>query len=246
MRTALSRDSPRAVARRSGLSSVVSCLNLGIPGRFGHFIGGEFVEPSDGQYFDNLSPVDGQPFIQAAQGTKADVDRAVEVASSAFTSTWSKTSVTDRSNMLLKMADIVEANAERLAKIETLDNGKAVRETLVTDVPLAVDHFRLPALSALRRAAHPRSAPTLCRCASRSLWASSARSFPGARPAASGTSPPSMDGGEKGATRVGGRRDVPTSSWPPFSTSDARRPTRVDCIDAHATHSLFSRCYGLP
>lgn len=141
-RTALSNDSPRAAARRCGLTSVVACLNLGLPRKFGHFIGGEFVEPSAGEYVDNLSPLDGRPFIQAAQGTKADVDRAVEAAQSAFASTWSKTSVTERSNMLLKIADIVEANTERLAKIETMDNGKAVRESSATDLPLAIDHLR--------------------------------------------------------------------------------------------------------
>jgi aldehyde dehydrogenase len=130
------------VARRRGLTSVVAALNLGLPSKFGHFIGGEFVEPQNGQYSDIVSPLDGVPFIQAAVGSKGDVDRAVEAANTAFTSTWSKKSVTERSNMLLKIADIIEANSERLAKIETVDNGKAVRETLASDLPLAVDHFR--------------------------------------------------------------------------------------------------------
>jgi len=134
--------SPRAEASRRGMASVDAGLDLGLPGKFGHFIGSEFVEPRDGQYFDNLSPLDGLPFIQAAQGTKADVDRAVEAAKKAFASTWSKASVTARSNMLLKMADIVEKNADRLAKIETLDNGKAIRESSATDLPLAIDHLR--------------------------------------------------------------------------------------------------------
>ena len=89
-----------------------------------------------------MSPIDGKPFIQAARGTKADIDAAVDAATAAYWSTWSKVSVTERSNMLLRIADIVEANAERLAKIETVDNGKAVRESNAADIPLVIDHFR--------------------------------------------------------------------------------------------------------
>jgi aldehyde dehydrogenase len=124
------------------LASVADGLGLGLPPKFGHFIGGEFVEPIEGKYFDNISPVDGKAFIQAARGTKADVDAAVEAATNAYWSHWSKASVTERSNLLLKVADIIEANAERLAKIETVDNGKAVRECMAADLPLVVDHFR--------------------------------------------------------------------------------------------------------
>ena len=83
----------------------------------GHFIDGDFVEPNEGKYFDNVSPIDGETFIQAARGNKADVDKAVASAHAAFTSTWSKTSVTERSNMLLKIADVIEANLERLAQV---------------------------------------------------------------------------------------------------------------------------------
>lgn len=134
-------DSQRAVAHRCGLASIAG-RDMGLPERYGHFIGGEFVEPISGKYFDNPSPLDGLPFIQAAHGTKADVDRAVVAANAAFTSKWSKTSATERSNILLKIADIIEKNTERLAKIETLDNGKAVRESMSTDLPLTADHFR--------------------------------------------------------------------------------------------------------
>ena len=98
----------------------------------------QFVEPAEGQYFDNVSPIDGKTFIQAARGTKADVDAAVDAANAAYWSNWSKVSVTERSNMLLKIADIVAANADRLAKIETVDNGKAVRESMAADIPLVV------------------------------------------------------------------------------------------------------------
>ena len=106
-------------------ASVSAGLNL--PAKYGHFIGGKFVEPVGGEYFDNVSPIDGNVFIQAARGAKADVDNAVTAATDAYWSTWSKASVTERSNMLLKIADIIEANADRLAKIETVDNGKLPR-----------------------------------------------------------------------------------------------------------------------
>jgi len=115
---------------------------LGLPDKFGHFINGSFVEPVEGQYFDNLSPINGKKFIEAARGTKADVDVAVKAANAAYWSNWSKVSVTERSNMLLKIANIIEANADRLAKVETVDNGKAVRESMAADLPLTIDHFR--------------------------------------------------------------------------------------------------------
>ncbi|MBS1635764.1 MAG: aldehyde dehydrogenase [Bacteroidetes bacterium] len=109
--------------------------------RYGHFINGKFVAPVSGEYFDNLSPVDGKVFTQAARGNKADIDLAIEAAHQAFT-TWSKTSVTYRSNLLLKIADIMEENLEYLATVETIDNGKAIRETRAADLPLCIDHFR--------------------------------------------------------------------------------------------------------
>jgi len=125
-----------------GLASVANSLSLGLPAKYGHFIDGEFKEPVGGGYFDNVSPIDGQPFIKAARGSKADVDDAVRAANAAYWDHWSKVSVTERSNMLLKIADIIEANLERLARIETVDNGKAVRECMAADLPLVIDHFR--------------------------------------------------------------------------------------------------------
>ena len=80
-----SRAAPLVAARARTLASVADNLDLNLPAKFGHFINGEFVEPADGQYFDNLSPIDGQNFIQAARGTKADVDKAVDAANAAFT-----------------------------------------------------------------------------------------------------------------------------------------------------------------
>lgn len=130
----------RAVPAVRAFASVAA--NLGLPSKYGHFINGKFVEPRDGKYFDNISPIDGKPFIKAARGTKADVDAAVDAANAAYKTSWSKASVTVRSNILLKIADIIEANADKLAKIETVDNGKPVRESIAADLPLVIDHFR--------------------------------------------------------------------------------------------------------
>ena len=94
-----------------------------LPSEFGNFINGKFVPPVDGIYFDNLSPVDGKVFIKAARSGKKDIDIAVDAANEAFVG-WSKVSVTDRSNMLLKIANVIESNLEMLARIETMDNGK--------------------------------------------------------------------------------------------------------------------------
>jgi len=109
--------------------------------RYGNFIGGEWVAPVKAQYFDNLSPVNGQVFCEIPRSTAEDVELALDAAHQAKDA-WGKKSVTERSNTLLKIADRMEANLEKLAVAETWDNGKAVRETLAADVPLAVDHFR--------------------------------------------------------------------------------------------------------
>lgn len=109
--------------------------------RYDNFIGGKFVAPVSGEYFDNVSPIDGKVFTQAARSGKEDIELALDAAHTAFPG-WSKTSVTNRSNLLLKIADIIEANLELLAVVETIDNGKAIRETRAADLPLCVDHFR--------------------------------------------------------------------------------------------------------
>ncbi|HAN25075.1 MAG: aldehyde dehydrogenase [Microbacterium sp.] len=109
--------------------------------RYGHYIGGEWVEPVKGQYFENISPVNGKPFTEVARGTSEDIDRAVDAAWKAFES-WKKTSTTERANLLNKIADRIEQNLEKIAVAETWDNGKPVRETLAADIPLTVDHFR--------------------------------------------------------------------------------------------------------
>ncbi|MEM6485053.1 MAG: aldehyde dehydrogenase family protein, partial [Pseudomonadota bacterium] len=109
--------------------------------RYGNFIGGDWVAPVDGNYFENVSPVNGQSFCEIPRSTAADVELALDAAHKAEAA-WGATSVTERSNILLKIADRIEENLEKLAVAETWDNGKAVRETLNADIPLAVDHFR--------------------------------------------------------------------------------------------------------
>lgn len=109
--------------------------------RYGNFIGGEWVNPSSSQWLDNVSPVNGEVFCQVARSNEADIELAVEAAHRAAPN-WAATPVADRSNLLLKIADRIEEHLTELAVAETWDNGKAVRETLAADIPLAVDHFR--------------------------------------------------------------------------------------------------------
>ena len=109
--------------------------------RYENFIGGEWVAPVKGQYFDNVSPVNNEKFCEIPRSTAEDIELALDAAHKAKAA-WGKTSVTQRSNLILKIADRIEANLEALAVAETWDNGKAVRETLNADVPLAADHFR--------------------------------------------------------------------------------------------------------
>ena len=109
--------------------------------QYENFIGGEWVAPTSGEYFDNISPVDGELLTRIPRSNEADVEAAIIAADKAFQS-FKHTSVLERSNLLNKMADAIEANLEKLAIAETLDNGKTIRETLAADVPLVVDHFR--------------------------------------------------------------------------------------------------------
>lgn len=109
--------------------------------KYDNFIGGKFVAPLKGEYFDVISPINGQAYTQAARSGAEDVELALDAAHAAF-ETWGKTSVTERSNILLKIADRIDANLELLAYAETVDNGKPIRETLAADIPLASDHFR--------------------------------------------------------------------------------------------------------
>ncbi|MFI1237993.1 aldehyde dehydrogenase [Nocardia salmonicida] len=109
--------------------------------RYDNFIDGKWVPPVEGRYFENTSPVDGQPFCEIARSSAADVELALDAAHRAAPA-WGETSAAERANILNKIADRIEANLEPLAVAETWDNGKPVRETLAADLPLAVDHFR--------------------------------------------------------------------------------------------------------
>ena len=109
--------------------------------KYDNFIGGEWVSPVDGKYFENISPVDNRPIAKVAQSNRKDIDLAVQAGWKAFES-WGKTSAAERSAVLNKIADIMEENLERLAVVESWDNGKPIRETLNADIPLAIDHFR--------------------------------------------------------------------------------------------------------
>src|SRR5689334_14386935 len=114
---------------------------VSVQDRYGNYIGGEFVPPAKGDFFENISPVTGRPFTEIARSTAADIDLALDAAHGAKRS-WGRTSVTERAIILNKIADRLEDNLEMLAVAETWDNGKPIRETLAADLPLAVDHFR--------------------------------------------------------------------------------------------------------
>ncbi|MET8648996.1 MULTISPECIES: aldehyde dehydrogenase [Nocardia] len=109
--------------------------------RYENFIGGEWLAPVEGRYFDNPSPIDGATFCEVARSSAADVELALDAAHRAADA-WGRTSTTERANILNRIADRIEENLEALAVAETWENGKPVRETLAADLPLAVDHFR--------------------------------------------------------------------------------------------------------
>ena len=109
--------------------------------RYDHWIGGEYVPPASGQYFENGTPVTGQVFCEVARGNEVDIDRALDAAHAAAPA-WGRTPVNERANVLNRIADRIEANLEAIAIAETWENGKPIRETLAADIPLVVDHFR--------------------------------------------------------------------------------------------------------
>ncbi|MCR1784648.1 aldehyde dehydrogenase [Nocardioides carbamazepini] len=114
---------------------------VSVQSRYGHFIGGQWVDPIKGDYFENVSPVNGKAFTEIARGTAEDVEAALDAAHAAAPA-WGRTSPAERATVLNRIADRIEENLTALAVAETWDNGKAVRETLNADLPLAVDHFR--------------------------------------------------------------------------------------------------------
>ncbi len=109
--------------------------------QYENYIGGKWTAPVDGQYFENTTPINNTVIARMPRSNAKDVDLAVAAAHKAFPA-WSQTSATERSNLLLRIADRIEANLELLARVETVDNGKAIRETRAADLPLVVDHFR--------------------------------------------------------------------------------------------------------
>jgi aldehyde dehydrogenase len=109
--------------------------------RYDNFIGGKFVAPVNGRYFTNASPVTGKPICEIARSDAADIELALDAAHAAKAA-WGHTPVAERSNILMRIAQRMEDNLELLARAETWDNGKPIRETMAADVPLAVDHFR--------------------------------------------------------------------------------------------------------
>src|ERR1700723_992993 len=109
--------------------------------RYDNFIGGEWVAPAAGRYFENLTPVTGQPFCEVARSDAADVEKALDAAHGAARA-WGKPAPAERAAILNKIADRIEANRDSLALAEVWDNGKPIRETLAADIPLSVDHFR--------------------------------------------------------------------------------------------------------
>lgn len=109
--------------------------------KYNNYIGGKFVPPIGGEYFDNISPVDGKAFTKVARSNEKDIEMALDAAHKAAPE-WNNSSAAERSRILLKIADVIEENLDYLARVETIENGKPVRETLNADLPLVVDHYR--------------------------------------------------------------------------------------------------------
>jgi aldehyde dehydrogenase len=109
--------------------------------KYGNYVGGKWVEPQSGKYMDNLSPVTGQKICEVARSNAADIEVALDAAHKARAA-WGRTSVAERSNILLKIAQRIEDNLDTIARAETWDNGKPLRETMNADIPLTIDHFR--------------------------------------------------------------------------------------------------------
>ena len=115
--------------------------NVKLQSRYQLFIGGEWRDALDGGVFQTTCPANGQVLAECAQATREDVDLAVAAAWKAFES-WKKVAVNERAAILNRIADIIDENLEHLAMVETLDNGKPIRETMAVDNPLAAQHFR--------------------------------------------------------------------------------------------------------
>ena len=127
-------ETPAAALERVG-------AKIKIRSRYDNFIGGAWVPPVKGQYFENLTPISGEVVCTISRSTAEDIEKALDAAHAAAPA-WGKTAPTERAALLLKIADRMEANLAELATVETIDNGKPIRETMAADMPLAIDHFR--------------------------------------------------------------------------------------------------------
>jgi aldehyde dehydrogenase len=114
---------------------------VAVHSRYGNFIGGKWEDPVEGRTFTNLSPITGKPVTEIARSTAPDIELALDAAHAAREK-WARTSPAERARLLNKIADRMEENLPLLALVETIDNGKPIRETTAADMPLAVDHFR--------------------------------------------------------------------------------------------------------
>jgi aldehyde dehydrogenase len=123
------------------LLSKSSVAGFSFKPRYDNFINGKFTAPTGGRYFDNVSPITGQVFTQAARSDEADINLALDAAHAAAEG-WGKTSAAARALILNRIVDKMEQNLDLLAYVETVDNGKPIRETTNADIPLAIDHFR--------------------------------------------------------------------------------------------------------
>ena len=127
------------------VSSVLDTSHLKVKfpfkAKYGNYINGKFVEPKSGKYFDNSSPISNEKICSVARSNEKDVEAALDAAHAAFPE-WGKTDITTRSNILNKIADVLEKNLNLLAVAECLDNGKPIRECMAADLPLVIDHWR--------------------------------------------------------------------------------------------------------
>jgi acyl-CoA reductase-like NAD-dependent aldehyde dehydrogenase len=146
--------------------------------QYDNYIGGKWVPPVKGEYFENVSPINGKPFCRVPRSSADDIEVALDAAHAARRK-WGKTSVAERANLLLAAADRMEKNLKLLAVAETIDNGKPLRETMPTCRSRSTTSAISRAASARRKAAFPRSTTTRLRITSTSRSASSARSSRG-------------------------------------------------------------------
>ena len=134
MQLIVKTDTPATALQRVG-------QKISIRNRYENFIGGGWVPPAQGRYFENITPISGEVVCEIARSTAEDIEKALDAAHAAA-GAWGKTAPAARADVLIKIADRMEENLTELAVVETIDNGKPIRETMAADLPLAIDHFR--------------------------------------------------------------------------------------------------------